>query len=90
VSVDGGASFCDYSVRPVDLSTAFWDRIWGDSHLGIGKDMLFIAVNMHLPGGAFDRKMTLRWPLDLLRQCAQFSFQYLNGSTTLLHPNFIQ
>jgi hypothetical protein len=82
VSNNGGASFCTYSYRPVDLNSSFTNRWWDYPHLALSDNFLYISTSIFLGSGGFDRKVILRWPLDSLKTCSTFGFQYLNGVTT--------
>jgi hypothetical protein len=84
VSSDGGASFCNYSYRPIDVDSTFTSRWWDYPHLALSNNYLYISTSIFLGSGEddFDRKVILRWPLDSLQTCSAFGFQYLNGVTT--------
>jgi hypothetical protein len=69
-SKDGGRSFCSYSVQPSDLDSRWTERSWQSADLGISGEHLFVSANLHLASGFFDRKVTLRWPLQSLDSCS--------------------
>jgi hypothetical protein len=81
VSTNGGSSFCTYDYRPnnLGLPTGLW---WDYPALATSNNHLYIITNIYTAAGAFFRQVVLRWPLDSLRSCSGFSFNWLNGLTS--------
>ena len=83
VSTDGGATFCNYDVQPTNVNSG-WTNQWFDyPHLQKGADYLYIATNMFNSATppSWTRTVMLRWPLDSLRACAGFSYNYYADSS---------
>jgi hypothetical protein len=85
VSSNGGASFCTYSIRPLDVN-AVWTNRWFDyPHLALSNNFLYISINVFgapppPPAPApFLEKVILRLPLDALQACAGFGYTYFAG-----------
>ena len=79
VSTDGGGSFCAYDVYPTGVNSGWTNQWWDYPHLQLGADYLYIATNMfdNSSSPQWTRTVLLRFPLDNLRTCSGFSFNYL-------------
>ncbi len=82
VSNDGGSSFCDYTYRPIDVNSAFTNSHWDLPQLALSDNFLYISIDILNGTGGFERKLIMRWPLNSLKSCSSFNFQYLNGVTS--------
>lgn len=89
VTGDGGASFCTYSLKPSELSSSLTNRSWESFNLALTNQYLYVSVNVHLASGIYDRKVILRWPLDLLKSCSGFKFPYLENPNTAMIEKFM-
>ena len=81
VSTNGGASFCNYDINPTGTNSTWTNQWWDYPHLQIGADYLYIATNMFNASDQWTRTVLLRWPLDSLRTCAGFSYNYYSSTT---------
>jgi hypothetical protein len=81
ISSDAGASFCTYSIRPLDVNGAWTNRWFDYPHLALSNNFLYISTNVFGPPPAmpFLEKVILRWPLDALQACAGFGYVYFPG-----------
>jgi len=77
VSTDGGANFCAYDVYPTGVNSEWTNQWWDYPHLQLGADYLYIASNMFSASSQWVRTALLRFPLDNLRACSGFNFNYL-------------
>lgn len=69
-STDAGASWCEYSIGPGDLTPNWANGTRFDfPHLALSNDFLYIHTGVQ-PGGA----ALLRLPLDAMQSCSSFSF----------------
>ena len=79
VSTDGGGSFCAYDVYPTNTNSGWTNQWWDYPHLQLGADYLYITTNMfdNSSSPQWTRTVMLRFPLDNLRACSSFSYNYL-------------
>lgn len=75
-SGDGGQTFCTYSFIPTSTNGNWTNNWWDYPHMQLGADYLYIAWNMFNPSDQWVRTVMLRFPLDALRNCAGFSYNY--------------
>jgi hypothetical protein len=76
VSTDGAANLCTYSFKPT-ATNALWTNLWWDyPHVQLGANYAYIAYNLHNQADTHDRTVMLHMPLDSLRACADFSYDY--------------
>jgi hypothetical protein len=85
ISSTGGASFCTYSFRPLDVNSS-WTNQWFDyPHLALSNNFLYIVTNVFGPPPAppaqppFLQQVILRFPLDALQACTGFNYTYFPG-----------
>ncbi|MFN8493433.1 MAG: hypothetical protein U0350_37890 [Caldilineaceae bacterium] len=76
ISTDGGATFCNYDVSPTNTNSAWTGQWWDYPHLQLGANFVYIASNMFNAAGSGTRTVMLRFPLDSLRSCAGFNYNY--------------
>jgi hypothetical protein len=76
VSNDGGATFCNYDFYPTNTNSGWTNQWWDYPHIQLGADYLYLAWNMFNASGNWVRTVMLRLPLDALRNCAGFSYNY--------------
>jgi hypothetical protein len=70
VSIDGGGTFCTYTVAPTDINAAWTNQWWDYPHLGLSNDYLYIASNVFNASNTWTRTVMLRVPLDGISTCA--------------------
>ncbi len=74
VSGNGGKTFCNYDVSATNVDGNWTNQGFDYPHLEVGADYLYITLNMYGPNWL--RTIVLRWPLDALRNCSGFSYNY--------------
>ncbi|HEY3247961.1 MAG TPA: hypothetical protein VGK88_06705 [bacterium] len=76
VSINGGASWCTYTIQPTSVNGA-WTSQWFDyPHLAVSNNYLYWTSNMFSGAGSFLRMLMARWPLDSMAACAGFGYTY--------------
>ncbi|MBK8049537.1 MAG: hypothetical protein IPK16_21930 [Anaerolineales bacterium] len=81
LSTNGGASFCYYDVAPTNTNSAWTNQWWDYPHLQLGADYLYIATNMFNATLRGHAHCVLRFPLDSLKDCAGFGYNYYSTSS---------
>ncbi len=81
VSTDGGGSFCAYDVYPSAVNSGWTNQWWDYPHLQLGADFLYIATNVFDASRQWTRTALLRFPLDSLRTCSGFNFNYVTTTS---------
>lgn len=81
VSTDGGGSFCAYDVYPTNVNSGWTNQWWDYPHLQLGADFLYIATNVFDASRQWTRTALLRFPLDSLRTCSGFNYNYLTTTS---------
>ena len=76
-STNGGASFCNYDFYPTNTNSGWTGQWWDYPHIQLGADYAYIAYNMFNASDTWTRTVLLRFPLDALRNCAGFSYNYV-------------
>ena len=76
VSTDGGSTFCNYDFYPKDTNAAWTGQWWDYPHIQLGAESMYIAWNMFNATGHWTRTLMLRFPLDELNECEEFSYNY--------------
>jgi hypothetical protein len=75
-SGDGGGNFCNYDFTPTNTNGTWTNQWWDYPHMQLGSDYLYIAWNMFNASDQWTRTVMLRLPLDALRNCAAFQYNY--------------
>jgi hypothetical protein len=81
VSNDGGATFCNYNINPVSTNGGWTNQWWDYPHIQLGADYMYLSWNMFNQAGSWTRTVMLRFPLDALRNCAGFTYNYYYTSS---------
>ena len=81
VSTNNGASFCNYDFYPTNTNSAWTGQWWDYPHIQLGADFAYIAYNMFNASDTWTRTVLLRFPLDALRNCAGFSYNYVASTS---------
>ncbi len=76
VSKNQGATWCTYTTSPTNVNSS-WTNQWFDyPKMQVGGDFLYITFNIFNASKRWVRTVILRWPLDKLRACQAFSYNY--------------
>ncbi|MFZ2520469.1 MAG: hypothetical protein WA089_17355, partial [Anaerolineae bacterium] len=81
VSTNGAASFCAYDFYPTNTNAGWTNQWWDYPHIQLGADYAYIAYNMFNANSSWTRTVMLRLPLDALRSCSGFSYNYLSSTS---------
>lgn len=94
-STDGGATWCTYTTQPVNVNSSLTDDWFDYPRIALTDNYLYISPNVFAGSGAFVGQYILRWPLDSLKSCSTFSYNWhneqsgwagmANGGTTNLY-----
>ena len=80
VSKNGGNTWCFYNTKPTDTNGGWTGQWWDYPHLQLGADYLYISTNVFNNSDQWTRSVMLRWPLDSLRTCSGFSYNYFQST----------
>jgi len=76
ISTNGAASFCTYTFTPRNVKSS-WTNLWWDyPSMEHGADYLYLTWNLFNKSDKWKRSVVLRFPLDKLRSCSGFSYDY--------------
>ncbi|HEV8516251.1 MAG TPA: hypothetical protein VGQ47_01270 [Candidatus Limnocylindrales bacterium] len=80
-SLDGGATWCMYTVAPTNVDGTWTNRWWDYPRLHLQNNNLLITTNLFTTAGVFDRMVLLRYNLQTLRNCGAASATYWSVTT---------
>ncbi|MCZ7394654.1 MAG: hypothetical protein ABOK23_01145 [Candidatus Methanoperedens sp.] len=81
ISNDKGATWVFYNVYPTNINSTWTNQWWDYPQLALSNNYLYIASNIFDQTDSFTRTITLRFPLDDLKNHASLSYNYISDNS---------